>query len=125
MIILGIDFGLKKIGLAIAENDFPTPIAVIKNDYLAVGKIASLCLKNEVEKVVIGLPEGKLARGARGFGNQLERKIHLPITYHPEILTTQEAIAKMIEVGKSKKYRKEKEDAFSAALLLESFLASN
>jgi len=46
----------------------------------------------------------------------------LPVFYQDESLTSKEAIAKMIEIGKGKKFRKEKEDAFAAALILQDWL---
>ena len=37
-------------------------------------------------------------------------------------LTTKQAIARMVEAGKKRKYRREQEDAFAAALILQNYL---
>lgn len=119
---LAIDFGLKKIGIAFSEGMLARPLAVIPNNEKTVDTIKKLCSENAVEKIVIGRPEGEIGKQALFFGGEIANRLMLPIVFQPEILTTKEAIAKMIHSGKSKKYRREMEDAFSAALLLEDYL---
>jgi putative Holliday junction resolvase len=79
---MAVDFGFKKIGIAIGETEFkiasPRPTlsatGALAKDALA---IAALAKKEEVELVVVGLPvelsgqEGKMARICRNLGAQL------------------------------------------------------
>lgn len=125
MMTLGLDFGLKKIGLALSEGELAEPLAVIENHSSTVSKIAVLCQHHKIEKLVIGVSEGKISQDIRRFGENLSRKTQLPVVYHAETLTTKEAIAKMIEAGKGRKYRQEREDACAAALILQSYLDCN
>ena len=68
--ILGIDYGLKKIGLALAEGNLAEPLSVIKTD-LSTKKIVNLCQENKVDKIVVGLPEGKIVSQVKKFAEKL------------------------------------------------------
>jgi len=122
MKILGIDYGLKKIGLALTEGNLAEPLSVISNRSSVVSKISGVCQKYGIEKIVIGMPEGKIATKVREFGKKLSQSTKLPVVFQDETLTSQEAIAKMIEAGRGRKYRQTKSDAFAAALILQSYL---
>lgn len=122
MRILGIDFGIAKIGLAIADNGLAQPMGVIRNHQKTLTRIAQLVEQKKIEKIIIGVSEGKIGQRAREYGKQLEKITGIKIFFQDETLTTKEAIAKMIEAGKKKKYRQEKEDAFAAAIILQAYL---
>ena len=127
MNILGIDFGLKKIGLALAdtESQLAEPLETIKvkkqNKDFLIRRIKVICEKEEVTKIVLGLPESGLNNRIKEFGEELKKIIGLPIFYVEETLTSKEAIAKMIESGYKKKARREKEDQIAAALILQNY----
>jgi putative Holliday junction resolvase len=130
MNILGIDFGLKKIGLALAdmESKLATPWGTIevKSEIQGViKKIKTLCEKEKVEKIVIGLPESGIVGKIKNFGDDLTKMTNLPVFYEDESLTSKEAIVKMIESGMKKKARQEKEDQIAAALILQNYLDKN
>jgi putative Holliday junction resolvase len=122
MKLLAIDFGLRKIGLAMADGDLAEPLMVISNRPQVINALAKICQDYGIQKIIIGMPEGEMARKVRSFSEELARKSKLSIIYRDETLTTKEAIAKMVEAGRRKKYRREKEDAFAAALILQEYL---
>jgi putative Holliday junction resolvase len=122
MKLLGIDFGLKKVGLALAEDKLPQPFRVIKNDRSLPQKINRICQDSQAEKIIIGLSEGKIASRIRGFAKKVGKITGLPVEFQDESLTSKEAVAKMVESGKKKKDRREKEDAFAAAIILQDYL---
>ncbi|MCJ7792844.1 MAG: Holliday junction resolvase RuvX [Candidatus Marinimicrobia bacterium] len=122
MKILGIDYGLAKIGLAVAEDGLVQPLGVIQNDQRSLAKINRLMEEKEIEKVVVGVSQGKMGQKAKEYGQKMTRVRGCKVVYQDETLTTKEAIGKMIEVGKKKKYRQEKEDAFAAAIILQAYL---
>jgi putative Holliday junction resolvase len=122
MKILGIDFGLKKIGLAIADGELAEPLAVVLNNSKVFRRIAIICLENGVERIILGKPEGTIGKKAVAFGRKLNQVTLIPITFLEEVLTTKEAIAKMVEAGSTRKRRREKEDAVAAALVLQEYL---
>lgn len=126
--VLGIDFGLKKIGLAFTEGYLAEPLGVIrikkeKNNLLR--QINFLCQKKAIEKIVIGLPESGLVGKIKKFGSDLAKITGLPVVYQAETLTTKDALAKMKEAGLKRKAKKKKEDAIAAALILQGWLDQN
>lgn len=118
MKLLGIDFGLKNIGLAIAEGFLAEPIGAVKS----ARAVQRVCQEQGIEKIIIGLSEGKMAQKTRAFGKRLAREISLPVEYQDETLTSEEAKELMVKIGKPKKRRQNQADAIAAALILQSYL---
>lgn len=117
MRILGIDFGEKKIGLAISEGDLAEPLGIIGvRDWES--QIRRICQEQKIEKIVVGISEGEMAEKTKKFAVELGKAINLPVELQDETLTTSEAVAKMREIGKKIK----DEDAISAALILQAYL---
>ena len=56
---LGVDYGLKKAGLAISEGQVASPLKVLDISSLkdAVSKITQVINKEEINRVVIGVPD--------------------------------------------------------------------
>jgi len=123
MNFLGIDFGLRKMGLAFSEGNFIRLLGVVWNSKKVFFKIIEICKENNVGKIIVGLPRGKLLPLVRSFSRELESKSGLPVEFQDETLTTRDAIAKMIEGGVKKKRRKKLEDAAAAACILQGYLA--
>ncbi len=55
---LGIDFGLKKIGLAVSEGELATPreVLTVTGFSDAVDQILTIIKKDKFDKIVVGLP---------------------------------------------------------------------
>ena len=124
MKILGIDFGEKNIGLAVAEDFLPEPYSKlkIKNEKLKIKRIKRICETEGIDKIIIGISEGRMARETRKFGERLKRATGLSVDYQDETLTSEEAKRLMVKIGKPKKKRQEQIDAIAAALILQSYL---
>ena len=131
---LGIDFGKKRIGLAIGSK-FPRGIGVLDADrdqHLVVDDIADICHEEEIEKVVIGFPErhqgeaGTLANEIKHFSEAIHNKTNLPIVFEPEAFTSTEAeefLKKYVKDSGHVSNRKDgKVDELSAILILEQFI---
>jgi len=121
---LGIDFGLNNFGLAISEGELVEPLGQLKVSNLqeAISKLIPICQKNQVKKIVIGLPDGKLVKKIKEFGSQLKQITNLPVVFQDETLTSQEAVRKMIEIDKPLKKRQKDKHVFSACLILQDYL---
>lgn len=128
MKILGIDYGRKKIGLAIGDTQsrFAEPFGVIRSESSgeAMGKVVQVVQVEKVEQVVLGISEGEMAKETRDFGKLLQEKLEIPIEFQDETLTTHEAQRLSIESGMKRKKRRAMEDAYSATLILQSYLDS-
>ena len=120
---LAIDYGLAKIGLALSRGFLTEPYQVIPEKSCL--KILPRILDQEkIDKIIIGISEGKSKETAEKFAARLIKITEIPIVFFDETLSTYDAKKKMIEAGKSKKFRREKEDMIAAALILQSYLDS-
>ncbi len=119
---LGIDYGKSKIGLSISEGLTASPLKVLSVNSLkdAILKVRQVVEKEGIGRVVVGLPEsGEARKITEDFINNL--KPYVDVVASDETLSTQNAVQKMIQLGKSKKTRRQ-EDAVSASLILQEYL---
>lgn len=120
---LGIDYGKKKIGLAVSEGVIADPFKVIECSGLkdALQKVMQVVKAENIEVVVIGLPESGEARSiTQKFIKGLRDK-GTKIIEVDETLSTQEAGRLMREMGAKQSARK-MEDALAAAIILQDYL---
>ena len=128
--LLCLDYGLAKVGVAVGSLIPATPLDVIR--YSSPDQLMSAVLRVvEIEKpqgIVLGWPMDHLTQSTtqtekiRVFGEALGRLTRLPVVYYPETLTTQTATKRMIADGIPPKRRREMEDSYAAAVILESYL---
>jgi putative Holliday junction resolvase len=120
MKILGIDYGERKIGLAMAETKIAEPLLVIR--YKKIEELKNKILQIQPDKIIVGISEGKTAKKTREFVKELQKEIEIPIELHDESLSTQEAQRLTIEAGLKRSKRKKFEDAFAATVMLQDYL---
>lgn len=122
MQFLGIDFGLRRIGLAVSEGELASPwqILEVKNFSEAVEKVTQVIKEGTFKKIIIGLPEGKMGKNVVGFINALKKR-GFEVDSAPETLSSKQAMQTMIKQGIGRKKRRH-EDAFSAAEILQNYL---
>lgn len=121
---LGIDFGLRRIGLAISEGNLASPWQVleVKNFSDAVEKISKIIKDGSFNKVVVGMPEGKMGQNVLGFIKALKR-MGFEVETTDETLSSKNALQSMIEQGIPQKKRCFN-DAQAAAIILQNYLDS-
>lgn len=125
---LGIDYGRSKIGLAISEGTLAEPWKVIRIDSFedAVRKAVQVIKVEQVEKVVVGISEGKMGEESKKFASQLT--VHgslFTVELFDETLSTQDAQTLSREAGIGQKKRREMEDAYAASIMLQNYLDQN
>lgn len=130
MNLLGIDFGTKRIGLAIATSNIAQPLVIIDNfssprltdivSTKAMGKILKIVTEHKIEKIVVGISEGQMANKTESFIGELEKEISLPIEEVDETLSSVEAGRSMRHMPKNK--REGRRDQIAAALILQDYL---
>ena len=127
MSILGIDFGLKNVGLAFSKGELAEPLDQIrvKNYKDLLEKVSRICRVYKIKKIIIGVEEGKIGKRAKKFGIDLENKIELPVLFHSETLTSKEATKKMVEAAKPLKKRQKQSHLIAACLILQDYIDSN
>lgn len=119
---LGIDFGLKRIGLATSEGNLASPYKIIDVKSIEDGivKVSQIVKDEEFEQVIVGLPEGKIGSSTKKFIKGLKSRGFL-VESIDEHLSSKAADAIMIETGINRKKRK-LNDAHSAAIILQEYL---
>lgn len=130
--ILGIDFGEKRIGLAISdpEGRFAVPLETVlrTSDSQAIRQIIDTALQREVECLVVGNPlnldgsRGPASARASSFARKLAAESRLPVEMTVETLTSVEAEERLREMGIDPRRHPERVDATAAQILLQQYL---
>ncbi len=118
---LGIDYGTKRIGIAISDDngEFAFPKAIIAPQN-AVTEIADLCQKERIEAIVIGKSvasngeDNEIVPMTERFKEKLALAIQLPIFFQQESFSTVEAHRYQTAAGSR--------DDSAAAIILQRFL---
>ncbi len=129
---LGIDFGEKRIGLAVsdAEGRWAIPLATIERstDRRAAYRIVDLAKEECVDILVLGEPLGldgsttEATKRIRRFGDRLTKASGLPIRWVDEALTTVEATHRLREAHLDDRKQQGRRDAVAAQILLQEAL---
>ncbi|HEX2641808.1 MAG TPA: Holliday junction resolvase RuvX [Thermoanaerobaculia bacterium] len=129
---LGVDFGEKRIGIAISdpEGQLAVPLTTLirRDDKSAIQQIADLARREGVERLVVGEPfnvdgtRGPAAARARRFGERLALKAGLPVEWVEETLTTVEATERLRAAGVDTRRDPARVDAVAAQIVLQEAL---
>jgi len=131
---LGIDYGSKRVGLAISDEDskMAFPYKIIPNNLELVDSIHNICGTEEIGAIVLGESHdlsgqpNKIMGSIEEFKRNLEAELDLPVYFQKEFMTTVEARGRAgKEVNNSKKVGKgiqKSVDASAAAIILGRFL---
>ena len=132
MRILGIDYGEKRVGLAISSpvgfiaQGLPTIERIDGTDYLE--DLADVINEKEVDEIVVGLPKnmngsiGEKAEVVLVLVETLKSKFNLPVHTFDERLTTVRAHKAMTGAKMSKKGKKKRVDMIAAQFILQAYL---
>jgi putative Holliday junction resolvase len=129
---LGIDFGEKRIGLAISdpEGRLAVPLGTIErtDDRSAARRIAEIARREGVERLVLGEPvgldgrRGTAAERVQRFGQKLAAAAGLPLEMIDESLTSVEAAERLRQAGVDPRREPGRVDAVAAQILLQEAL---
>jgi len=130
---MAIDYGLKRIGIAMTDimqitaSPFDTidSFSIKKN----AAKIAEIAKNNDVEIIVVGIPinmngtQGEMADIVKMFIEEIKAVYSVPVATIDERLTTAQAERMLIEEGDvSRDKRKGLKDRLAAAFILQTYL---
>ena len=127
--ILGVDYGSRRIGLALSDEIHMTasPLDVIAPKHLA-DRLRDIAETYEIEKVVVGLPtglggnEGDSAAGARALADEIGDQTGWEVVLVDERFTSRMAEGALLESGMRRRRRKETVDKVAAAIILQTYL---
>ncbi len=131
--IVGIDFGLKRIGLAICSKGItfaiPSKTIEAKKDDLSSIKAILEGYPETIDRFVLGLPiyldgnESSMTVRVKLFGKVLEEYTKKPVHYIDERLTSEQSEDLLKELGFNRKDRIPHKDSLAAQLILKDFLS--
>lgn len=122
MKLLGIDYGTKRIGVAVADTEagMAFPKMVMKSDANFLYTINELCKKENFTKIVLGESkdldgrDNPISKEITIFKKNLESQTGLPVVYEPEFYTSAQAARIQGE--------NDMIDASAAAIILQSYI---
>lgn len=130
--ILAIDYGRKRIGLAISDplgitaQSLPTLKVTQTPDVFS--EIENLVKEKDVSTIVLGLPKnmngtlGEEGKRVMEFGEKLSRRIEIKVEFWDERLSSVESHRALREEKRKIKQKKELVDRISASLILQGYL---
>ena len=134
---LAIDYGLKRIGLAISDSNgiISTPLTTLrftKNRKILelITELNQLILEYKVTSILIGVPQEFSDKNhintirITDFSNTLKKRINIPIIFWDESYSTSSAKEMVISHGSNYKSNKEKIDSIAASIFLQEYLNS-
>jgi putative Holliday junction resolvase len=131
---IGIDFGSRRIGVALSHaGEIAEPHSVIaRGDDLGavIERIARLAEEHEAQTIVVGIPKGgRVAPSANlrhytAFAQLLRERLSADVVLWDESYSTTEAASRLRETGRRRRDAKERIDMLAAAVILQSYLDS-
>ena len=132
--ILGIDFGKKRIGIAITDSKkmFAFPLKTVDNKEI-FSFLKEFFLNEDIESFVLGEPKTKkntnndLITDIKNFSDKLKNEFRIPVYFVDERFTSKIAFQIILDANVKKMKRRDKSliDKVSASLILETYLKKN
>lgn len=132
MRILGIDYGSRRIGLAITDELglMAHGRGIINGGTIleVIPRITEIIKEEKVEQIVIGLPKkmnntlGAQAKKVLEFVEQLKEQVNIPIITWDERLTTSQAEKMLQDVNLSRQRKRQQLNTAAAQLILQNYL---
>ena len=135
---LGVDYGLKRIGLAVsdASGTLARPLATLDRGRLPNDRIAAQAVLDEIQKlgdepvsvIVVGWPRrldgsaNDQTPRAEAFASALRARAAVPVVLQDERLSSHEADARLAARERDWRKRKQQLDAAAAAVILQDYL---
>lgn len=125
---MGLDYGAKRIGVAVSDDNagMAFPREILQNNPQVFQAIGSIIKSEEIGKIVVGDPGDNVIRDAvKEFVGRLEQEFGLPVIMEKEFMTSmhvsqfsgKKPIARL-----EKQDRGPKRDDSAAALILQRYL---
>mgnify|MGYP000644408811 CR=1 FL=1 len=119
---LGVDYGKRKIGLALSEGELARPWKVIEVTGLkdAIQKMTHIVQAEEIDEIVVGQAEsGESRRMVEEWSSAMS--LIVKTTKTTETLSSFHAVKTMITIGQKRGERRS-DDAQAAAIILQDYL---
>ena len=121
---LGIDYGDRKIGLAIGDDEsfVASPFAIIENGDLILDEIQAIADTNEIDKIVIGIPMRMMQERPAQYNKVANFIVKLKEGVDKEVIIEDESFSTQLAGRLIQEDKMAKEDDDTAAMIvLQSF----
>jgi putative Holliday junction resolvase len=130
MRIAAIDWGLKRIGIALSDEKkkIALPLQTVPGGKNAVAEVLKALSTKQVELILVGLPlllnglEGEMATAVKQFAQELQTMSSTPVKLIDERFSSKLADQSLREIHLKRKKRKEMMDTTAATILLQEYL---
>ncbi|HRY60201.1 MAG TPA: Holliday junction resolvase RuvX [Patescibacteria group bacterium] len=132
MRLLGIDYGTKRIGIAISDDlgmlAHEYGVLIDQSDENVIEALRQIILLEGIERIVLGLPlhmsgeEGEKTQEARDFGAMIENCLDIEVVFEDERWTTKLVDKTLREMKISQKQARDRKDMLAAKYILQSFM---
>jgi putative holliday junction resolvase len=130
--LLGVDFGVKRVGLAVSDPDRIIASPLVTYERIEIGVDATyfrnLVADERIAEIVVGLPvhsdgrEGVKANEARAYGTWLAQTTGLPVQFWDERFSTAQAETALWNAGLTHQKRKDRRDRVAAQMILQAYI---
>ncbi len=120
---LAIDYGTKRVGLAVSREWLAEPLLVV-NRAIAIQKLIDVITEERPDALVLGIADGRMVEEARAFAREVVKTLNQPLSIIEvdETLSSVEAQKRMVESGMPRSKRQGAMDHYAAAGFLQDFL---
>jgi len=132
MRVLGVDFGHKRVGLALSDESgtIAQPLTYIDGGGVAAvsREVARIGEERQAGKIVVGVPlrldgtSSEQTERTLGFIVELQRATTIPVVKWDERLTSAQAERVLLEGNVRRRERKQNIDKLAAQIMLQSYL---
>jgi putative holliday junction resolvase len=119
---LAIDFGTKRIGLAISIATLADPLKIIANNENTLKEIKKVIKEESIKQILVGLSEKEMAEKTKVFAKNLEKEVNLPIFFYDETLSSKETHFKINNSHMKKSKKRQPIDHYAASQFLQEWL---
>ncbi|MCA9369667.1 MAG: Holliday junction resolvase RuvX [Pseudomonadales bacterium] len=92
---LAIDYGTKRVGVAVSRGTLAEPLLVVPNDDRVFITLLEVLAEHQIEQIVVGLSESAMAVKTKEFAAVLAKKTTVPIVFADETLSSQKVKAQL------------------------------
>ena len=134
MRILALDFGERRIGVAISDPTgmLASPLTTVEratpDTDAAIDAVLTLAAEHDAAEILVGIPylmSGRIGAQARitlDFADVLEERAHIPVTHIDERLSSVQAERMLAQSGGASGRDRGRTDAAAAAVILQAYL---
>ena len=120
--VLAIDYGTKRIGLAVSRASLAEPWKILQNQAGVIAQIQQLAEAEKCDLILLGLSENKMAEQTKKFGQRLQKATAVKLEYVDETLSSTTVRKKLATSPMKLKKKQGPIDHYAAAVFLQEWL---